>query len=235
MDNIWFDLEKIKIRNGERYCPICPFPVGFIYMSTEDVNPARIYGNTWVQIQDGHFWKPSSSYGIIGGSTTIITDNLPSHHHTGTTNKDGAGIWNNLEDILKNNKNSTPRYLYILNIAPLFTTDSPGQIVRFFRVGNIVTLCCEVDHTYNPGNNTILTNIPQGYRPPVSLYWFPATSNYACVARASISNNNFYLYNYHHLGQNNLPIYFTYITTDKEPDIWSNRNQIPKGSSSLFE
>lgn len=90
MDNVYFDLENIKVRSGEEYYPVCPFPIGFIYMSTKNINPARIYGNTWVQIDDGNFWKPSNSYGTVGGSTIITTDNLPSHSHTGTTNKDGG-------------------------------------------------------------------------------------------------------------------------------------------------
>lgn len=33
---------------------------------------------------------PGTNYGSSGGSNTITVDNMPSHNHTGTTNKDGG-------------------------------------------------------------------------------------------------------------------------------------------------
>lgn len=78
--------------------------------------------------------------------------------------KDGAGIFNNLYDILNHNKKETPRYIYRMSIAPLITPDKPNQMVTLLRIGNIVNLSCNIDCTYKTGQTTILSNIPEGYR-----------------------------------------------------------------------
>jgi len=62
------------------------YPVGSIYMSVNNVNPATFLGGTWEQIKDKLLLGAGSSYsaGSTGGAatTTLATNNLPSHNHT---------------------------------------------------------------------------------------------------------------------------------------------------------
>lgn len=45
-DNVQIELTDIKVKKDGKFYPVCPFPIGFIYMSSKDVNPAQIYGKT---------------------------------------------------------------------------------------------------------------------------------------------------------------------------------------------
>lgn len=58
------------------------YPIGSIYMSMNDINPNILFGGTWTQINDNRFLLCSSSSKQTGGSTTIKTENMPSHTHT---------------------------------------------------------------------------------------------------------------------------------------------------------
>lgn len=60
------------------------YPVGTIYFSSISTSPAEIIGGTWTQITDGRFWRPTDSYGAIGGqdTVTLTKDNIP------------GGFWN---------------------------------------------------------------------------------------------------------------------------------------------
>lgn len=57
------------------------YPVGSIYMSTNNISPATIFGGTWVQIQDRFLLAAGSSYtaGDTGGeaSHTLTKSELP--------------------------------------------------------------------------------------------------------------------------------------------------------------
>lgn len=65
------------------------YPIGSIYMSVNDVNPAQLFGGTWVQFAQGKtlFGVDSSSDFSqpekTGGSKTrtLAVQNLPSHNH----------------------------------------------------------------------------------------------------------------------------------------------------------
>lgn len=43
---VQFEATDIKIRKENKFFPFCPFPIGFIYMSTQNVSPASLYGGT---------------------------------------------------------------------------------------------------------------------------------------------------------------------------------------------
>lgn len=63
------------------------YPVGSIYMSANDVNPATLFGGTWEAIQDRFVLAKGSTYptlGATGGSAThtLTTAEMPSHTHT---------------------------------------------------------------------------------------------------------------------------------------------------------
>lgn len=68
------------------------YPIGSIYMSMNDINPNILFGGTWTQINDNRFLLCSSSSKQTGGSTTIKTENMPSHTHTFEGNAITGGI-----------------------------------------------------------------------------------------------------------------------------------------------
>lgn len=69
------------------------YPVGSIYMSTNNTSPASSIGGTWVQIKDAVIAASGSTYSSAvesyGGSKTIATNQMPEHKHSGTTNSGG--------------------------------------------------------------------------------------------------------------------------------------------------
>ena len=46
------------------------YPVGAIYLSTNETSPAEMFGGTWSALDDGRFLRPMGSYNQQGGSTT---------------------------------------------------------------------------------------------------------------------------------------------------------------------
>lgn len=64
------------------------YPVGSIYMSVNNVDPATLFGGTWEQIQNRFLLAAGSTYaaGSTGGeSEHILTvDEMPSHRHRET-------------------------------------------------------------------------------------------------------------------------------------------------------
>lgn len=79
------------------------YPVGAIYISTNDINPSTIFGGTWEQIKDKFLLSCGDYYtnGSMGGEAThvLTTEELPSHTHSASTNTTGnhrhtyAGWW----------------------------------------------------------------------------------------------------------------------------------------------
>lgn len=66
---------------------ICPYKVGDIYVTTNNVNPADIWSGTSWQKIEGRFLKATNSGEApktMGGSNskTLIVANIPSHNHT---------------------------------------------------------------------------------------------------------------------------------------------------------
>lgn len=61
------------------------YPVGSIYMSVNDVNPATLFGGTWEKIKDAFLLASGDVYsnGSTGGEAThTLTENeMPSHTH----------------------------------------------------------------------------------------------------------------------------------------------------------
>lgn len=70
------------------------YPVGAIYMSVNGTNPGTLFGGTWEQIKDKFLLCSGDTYAnaSTGGSatTTLTTNNLPAHTHTGSTSSDGS-------------------------------------------------------------------------------------------------------------------------------------------------
>jgi hypothetical protein len=63
------------------------YPVGSIYMSTVNVNPATLFGGTWEQLEDRFLLGAGTTYtaGDTGGESehTLTVDEMPSHTHQG--------------------------------------------------------------------------------------------------------------------------------------------------------
>lgn len=61
------------------------YPVGSIYMSTVNVNPATLFGGTWEQLEDRFLLGAGQTYtaGDTGGEAThtLTVDEMPSHTH----------------------------------------------------------------------------------------------------------------------------------------------------------
>ena len=49
------DLQDVKVKNTEDWDSICPFPVGFVYMSTSKTSPATTYGGQWTNLAGSRF------------------------------------------------------------------------------------------------------------------------------------------------------------------------------------
>lgn len=61
------------------------YPVGSIYISTNDINPSTLFTGTWEKIENRFLLASGSSYqlGSTGGETThkLTINELPSHTH----------------------------------------------------------------------------------------------------------------------------------------------------------
>lgn len=64
------------------------YPVGSIYLSSNNTNPGTLFGGTWIQIKDRFILTAGDYYsnGATGGasSVTLTVSNMPSHSHSFT-------------------------------------------------------------------------------------------------------------------------------------------------------
>ncbi len=86
-----------KVTIGTKLLIDTIYPVGSIYMSTNNVSPQTFFGGTWERIQDRFLLAAGSTYaaGGTGGSAThvLTVAEMPSHYHvigteSGTVTKD---------------------------------------------------------------------------------------------------------------------------------------------------
>lgn len=59
------------------------YPIGSIYMSTNQTSPASLFGGTWKKIDDNRFWLPSNTSLASGGESThkLTINEMPKHAH----------------------------------------------------------------------------------------------------------------------------------------------------------
>lgn len=74
------NLQNVQIKNGSTWYKMCPFPVGFVYCSTNNTSPATTYGGTWTALTNGRYLRATGAWGS-GGSNYISVDQMPSHTH----------------------------------------------------------------------------------------------------------------------------------------------------------
>lgn len=121
------------------------YPVGSIYMSTVNVNPATLFGGTWEQLEDRFLLGAGTTYtaGDTGGEAehTLTENEMPSHRHnlhdvgsTGTGTSTYGGV--RLNQVFANNytnyvgggqaHNNMPPYIVVymwkrLTLSPSLT------------------------------------------------------------------------------------------------------------------
>ena len=74
------NLQNVQIKNGSTWYTMCPFPVGFIYLSQKSTSPATTFGGTWAALNEDRFLRPSNAW-TTGGSKKISVDQMPGHTH----------------------------------------------------------------------------------------------------------------------------------------------------------
>ena len=92
----------IKLKQGTNYYqPLCYFPIGYIYLSTSNVNPGQFFGGTWEPIKDRFLLLAGDTYkgGQTGGEAThkLTIEEMPRHQpqallNTGDSNTTGSAI-----------------------------------------------------------------------------------------------------------------------------------------------
>ena len=60
---------------------MCPFPVGYVYLSSNNTSPATTYGGTWSPLNESRYLRLAGAWGT-GGSNTISVDQMPKHTHS---------------------------------------------------------------------------------------------------------------------------------------------------------
>lgn len=85
----------IKLKQGTNYYqPLCYFPIGYVYLSTNNINPGTYFGGKWEQIKDRFLLLAGNTYkaGNTGGEAThtLTVAEMPSHKHTAWTAQGGS-------------------------------------------------------------------------------------------------------------------------------------------------
>ena len=106
--------QNVTIKNGSSWDKICPFPVGFIYLSQNSTSPATTFGGTWAALNEDRFLRPSNAW-TTGGSKKISTSQMPSHTHKITDTPWITSDWKST-NIPTTNSQVTP-YWYVTNAA----------------------------------------------------------------------------------------------------------------------
>lgn len=113
---------RIKIKDSTTYRTLLDifYPVGSVYISTINTNPASFLGGTWVAISNENaVLRASNTFGLTGNDTHKLTDSeIPSHHHgAGTYSAASAGIHNHNLNTWLNTGGVSYLALYRVNSA----------------------------------------------------------------------------------------------------------------------
>lgn len=107
-NKIWIDTGEVQNSGSE--LPMV-YPVGSIYMSVNNTNPATLFGfGTWEQIKDTFLLSAGDTYtaGATGGEAThtLIESEMPSHIHDARTATINGGWTGNSGDMLNRRLNA---------------------------------------------------------------------------------------------------------------------------------
>ena len=98
MGKVASTLWKTKINGEEMELLTCPYMVGDIFITTNEVNPSSRYkGTTWQKIEDETFlMSASETYPVksTGGENehTLTIEEMPKHYHT-ISGRTGSDSW----------------------------------------------------------------------------------------------------------------------------------------------
>lgn len=162
------------------------YPVGAIYMSNKNTNPASLFGGTWEQIQGKFLFAADAEHqaGTTGGAETVtLTDKqIPSHTHTGpshthnlashghTASTGSAGSHNHTVARNKNAASGTARYAaQSASSNTTHNTSSNGAHTHTVTVngsGRLTTAAAGTGNTGATGGGQSHNNMP----PYLSVY-----------------------------------------------------------------
>lgn len=87
------NLQQVQVRTSSGFEKICPFPIGYIYMSTNSTSPASTYGGTWSPLTDSKFLRPSGSWNSIGGASSNTHNHwMPLGKENGLSGLSATGV-----------------------------------------------------------------------------------------------------------------------------------------------
>ena len=76
---------KMKDNEGNKFYPCPYYPIGSIYLSVNNINPANYFGGSWEQIENVFLLACSNKYkaGSTGGEEThtLTVNEMPRHNH----------------------------------------------------------------------------------------------------------------------------------------------------------
>lgn len=125
------------------------YPVGSIYMSTNNISPASSIGGTWTQIQDAVLAASGNSYsGAVNGyhgNKAMTVNQMPSHTHIPT--EYGGSVPN------------AERWEYVFHVMNFDGGGKPQPTGRYGYLNStykdIVRFCSNADATVGRGQNYI--------------------------------------------------------------------------------
>ena len=131
-NKIWIDTGEVQNSGSE--LPMV-YPVGSIYMSVNNTNPATLFGfGTWEQIKDTFLLSAGDTYtaGATGGEAThtLTVDEMPSHAHDARTATINGGWSGNSGNMLNRRLNA----YFEDNQYRSFSYDARANIAHIERV-----------------------------------------------------------------------------------------------------
>lgn len=150
---------SIKIKDSTTYHSLLDifYPIGSVYISTNNTRPADFLGGTWAPIsEENAVLRAANTYGLTGSDTcTLTTNQIPAHNHSinehnhsastsvaenNVTTSTSGGHIHKSADAAASNKTYVPKNIHILNQSwawkdetnttkyhPIIITDNQGS------------------------------------------------------------------------------------------------------------
>lgn len=158
------DLQDVKVKNTEDWDNICPFPVGFVYVSTSKTSPATTYGGQWSGLTDSRFPRFVATTVTVlskGGSSTHchLTSLGKTVGESETYFNDGersyAGQWTSSTGAIMN---------AIFMDSKVLTSGTSGNMLNMNSIGASI-----IKNTASRFNTTGQTNSTPPLRQPICV------------------------------------------------------------------